>query len=305
MTLGMVAILSASPLSNDKTPFDTPLRSAGEGPTFYMDYASFQGLDSQTYVEFYLQVSYEQLQFIKHKKRFQAAYEIDFTLLDENGNPVENYTNRDAFEVDTYFETQSFQKARVSLMGFTLNSGEYRLRTELTDLETRHASVIATTLQAKNFQSTDLMVSDIQFSQKIVLGENGQPYVKNQRYIEPNAVRNFTHGLSGHFYVYFEIYNLDMKYQAGDQATYSTEFIFSRADGEPVGNLKRDTLKPGPTSAHSLRFALDNFESGDYILRIRIRDNATGQTCETFNSFRVLDIPVSAITEVPMERVSY
>ncbi|NIR52208.1 hypothetical protein GWO43_26795 [candidate division KSB1 bacterium] len=292
LSLWTASSLFALPSSNNST-LDRPIVSKGDGPNFYVDYSNFRGLDKETFVEFYVQVSYDELQFFKHLDRFRAGYDLTLDVLDTNGQVLEKHQNRDVFEVGTYLETQSVQKARVSLVGYTLPPGRYTLRAQLTDIETRHSTNIEETFRAEDFSSPNLMMSDIQFSHNITPAEDGQPYVKNQRYIEPNAVRNFAHGMTEYFYVYFEVYNLKTKYHEKNEGTYQVQFIFGDSEGQRIAQLKRPTEKPGATSAHSLRFRLDHFEAGDYTLTVRITDKATGFTSENSNSFSVLDLPFS------------
>ncbi|MFQ5650402.1 MAG: hypothetical protein ACE5IY_10715 [bacterium] len=268
-----------------------PFESTGEGPVYYVDYASFQGLDNKTYVEFYIQVGYRDLQFYKNGKRFEAGYDLDFALLDEQGKSVESYQTDDRFQVDTFAQTLSRQKARILLLGFTVEPGSYTVKSTLKDRETRKSTRIHQPCSVQNFTSKDLQISDIQLSQKIEPGEDGQPYVKNRRYIEPNAVRIFAHGLAD-IYVYFEIYNLiepDLK----ESTNYLAHFIIKDQDGKQFAHLKRSHPKPGVTSAHSIRLPVSHFLNGRYSLIVRIEDEDTGRVTESSKAFTVLDRPLS------------
>ncbi|MFQ5637285.1 MAG: hypothetical protein ACE5IR_04750 [bacterium] len=293
--LWMASSLPASPVIEKKV-YDISIMSKGAGPKFYLDYACFQGFEKLTYVEFYLQVPYHELQFIKHKKKFKASYEFELKIVDQDNQVIEHKKNYDTFEVGTFTETESLQRARISLLAVTLAPGDYDLEIILLDTETRYNTQVERPFQVKNFQLSNLLISDIQFSQKIKPAEEGQPYVKCGRYIEPIAMRNFGHGTNEYFYVYFEVYNLNTKASDGTDETehvYTTEYIFSDEAGKKIAHLKRDIPKPGPTSAHSLRFGVEKLNSGLYTLQIRILDAATGQTSATSKSFRILEIPVS------------
>ncbi len=296
LTLWMASsALAASPLPGG-SDVHIPIVSTGDGPRFCLDYCNFQGVDNKTYVEFYVQVSYSELQFIKHKDRFKAGYHLKLTILDEFDQVVETQETNDQFQVDSFAETVSTQKARASLMAFTLKPTTYRVKALVRDLETMHATRIEQELQLGDFRAPNLLMSDIQLSSKIEPGEDGQPYVKNSRYILPNASRIFAHGLNESIFIYFEVYNL-LYDQLKPQATYTTRFTFLNGDGEPIASFARTHPKPGPTSAHSMKFPLSYFPNGNYKLIIQTRDDATGQTCESVRDFSVLDWSIALSEE--------
>lgn len=291
LTLMMAPMLYGFPSNPSLSPMTTPLRSMGEGPLFYLDYSNLIGVDNKTFVEFYVQVGYDELQFIKYHDRFQASYDLDVIVYDSENNVIEDYATIDAFEVETFSETQSSNKARISLVGFSFDPGQYRVKALLRDVETQKSSIIEGSFSARSFQSQELMMSDIQLSQNIKPAEDGQPYVKNQRYIEPTAVRIFAHGLSD-IYIYFEIYNLAYTPKTSD-STYTAIFMFYNNKNEKIAQFKRTHMKPGKTSAHSLKVPVEYFMSGEYTLTVRVQDNDTGQSAESSRSFIVFDSSIS------------
>lgn len=269
----------------------TPLKSVGEGPLFYVDYSNLKGIDNKTFVEFYVQIGYDELQFIKYNGRFQASYDLDFVIYDTGDNVIENYTTIDVFEVETFSETRSRDKARISLVAFSFEPGQYRIKALVTDVETQKTSVIEDAFVARSFDSQNLMISDIQLSQKIEPAQEGQPYVKNQRYIEPNAVRIFAHGVSD-IHIYFELYNLAYSPKS-ENSTYTAVFIFHDGKGNKIAQFKRRQVKPGKTVAHSLKVPVEYFTGGTYTLTVHVQDNDTGQTAESSKSFTVVGSSIS------------
>jgi hypothetical protein len=75
-------------------------------------------------------------------------------------------------------------------------------------------------------------------------------------------------------------------------------------DGNQIAQLKRVKEKPGDTCAHSMKFPLPNFKSGEYYVTIRVLDDMSGQVCETSKDFIVLEQPV-AISEVNLDKWLY
>lgn len=287
----VIALFVASTLSGTSgtaknTSYNLPFVSHGEGPQFFLDFSSFQGADERTFVEFYFQVGYGELQFIKHNGRFRAMYDLELSIEDESGKIVEHYKNRDIVDLETYGETQSRTRARVSLAAFTFDPNRYIVKAVLTDVETTHSTQIVEAFEAQPFPSSKTTVSDLQFSQKIEAAREGDPYVKNQRYIEPNPIRAFARSMTDNVCLYFEVYNL--KFGEGcDKSSYTTHFIFQDSSGKTLAKLKRVTDKPGTTSAHSIRFPIEHFVEGEHLLTVQIKDNDTGEIAETTKSFSV------------------
>jgi len=270
---------------NDLEQVSPPFRSEGDGPSFCLDYANFRGVQEFTYVEFYFQVGYRALQFIKHDEGFQADYTLDFQIRDTNGNLIESFQNNDTFEVVTFEATESVDKARVMMISVSLTSGRYQLMAMIRDHETRHVSQVEHWIEVIDFRSSNLQVSDIQFSQKIEKATDG-PFVKNMRYIEPNAHRAFSEERAD-IYLYFEIYNLTY-FDDRDNYFYTCDFLINDADGVKVRKFEQTKRIPGLSSAHSIRVPAGLFSSGTYTLHITVTDQATGKRAETSQTFTVI-----------------
>lgn len=270
-----------------------PYEADGDGPRFYIDYSNFQGVDNLTYTEFYIQVSYNSLQFIKHKKQFQSGYDLEFSVLDEDNQVIESYTNSDVFDVKTFGETESTTKARVSMLAFTFEPGVYWIKAVMIDRETRHSSKLAGKFLASSFKHDDLLISDIQFSQKIELCDEKRPFIKNSRYIEPNVVRLFATG-SADIFIYFEVYNLTHSSKNPNEQ-YTAYFSIVNRKSRELVEFKKTNKTPGLTAAHSLRLSVDQFSGGAYDLTVRVLDEATGNYAQTTKSFTVQNFPVALL----------
>jgi hypothetical protein len=281
-SLTMVLLASATVFAN------SPFKTEGEGPIFYLDYTCSKGLDGSTWVEFYTQVYFAELRFIKSGQGFSATYKLELEILDESREQIEKSFMQDVVEVGSFNETLSETMSRSGLVAFTLEPGEYLIRARLTDLETNNESLSDEVFTVSGFTGNKLMVSSIQLSQKIEPAGDGQ-FVKNHRYIEPLATRAFAPGVSN-ICIYFEVYNLFMC-PAGSETSYVVTFSFFDQGGKKVAQQKRRQVKPGEISTHSMKFPVDFFESGEYTLAILVRDEATGDESETSTSFRVVAPP--------------
>ncbi len=277
------------------SPQQKPLTSKGDGPYFIVDYINFRGKENRTYLEFYVQVQFNELQFIKHASGFRAEYQLTFEILDETGSFVDGRSLRDVADVGTFAETLAMERARTSLFAFTVEPGVYQIKAQITDVETRHSSTVEDLVQTDNYKTRGLTLSDIQFSRKILPATEPDAYVKNKRYIEPNPRRIFAPGIPQNFYAYFEVYNLDHP-RNREKATYTTLYIFRNAKGDTVREIRRTSVKPGLSSAHSVQLPIEQFSGGIYHLTVRIRDDDTAQTSEATSSFTIVKHALSRTT---------
>jgi len=268
----------------------TPFQSSAE-PFYYVDYANFRNADKQTYVEFYLHVAYQDLQFRKDGKGFQAGYNFSLEIWSQDEKLLKQHQMGDIIQVDSYEETIHSELARASLVGYTLAPGRYILRTELRDMETQKSAKIQEYVMVRDFGSDRLQISDIQFSQNITPAADGKPYVKNGRFIQPDAMRTFAYGLSD-VNLYFEVYNLSPSLK-DEPGNYVTHFIFMDEAGEQVSHIRRPHRKPGKMTAQSIKLPVESFPRGRYSVTVKIEDLDTREISEVSGSFSVVDNAIS------------
>lgn len=291
LTLLTVSNLLGAPFHPSESIMESPIYSYGEGPRFYLDYANFKGTENRTLVEFYIDLEYNELQFIYKEGRFSANYDLDLFIYDKEDNVIKSFMNHDVFEVESYAETKSKEKARITPVSFLLEPRLYRLEASVTDLETGKTSKIEKFFFPRNFQSNNLLISDIQLCQKIEPGEPGQPCVKNHRYLEPNVHRTFVPNFND-LYIYFEVYNLEYSKEMTN-STYTAFFIFQNSMSEKIGQFHRQSFKLGTSCANILNIPVENFLSGQYSLTVRVRDDDNGQMAQSSKSFIIVNLPLS------------
>jgi len=286
-------VWGSPPVGQRNTRGAGPLVSSGDGPFFFIDYASFKGEKTgTTVVELYLEVNYDGLQFIKNRASFLAVYDIDLSIANADDQLVAGYTARDSVTVATYKETKSSGRSRVLQLNFFLMPGQYSLQTKISDLETQHTSMIKSQLSVRDFLSPRLQISEIQLSRKIHVSQMESPFVKNNQYIEPNVSRRFAAGMED-IYAYFEIYNLNH-----DSTHYSVSYTIYNRRKKVVFETDRSHSKSTQTLAHTLRFPSAQFPEGVYRLAIRIQDSATGEVAELSRSFYVWDSKKAVVTNL-------
>ena len=259
--------------------------SAGNSPVFFIDDVTFLGAEQKALVQFYFQMNYSELYFVRDGEQFRAAYDLEIWVYDEMGKMSDNQIYRDIFRVPTYEETQTANIARISRYSISLEPGDYWILALITDRETGRQSQITQAFTARNFQKTGLTVSDMYLSQTVLPAQAGQPFVTEQWYIEPNLANAFTRD-NPNFYIYLEMYNLPALQEK--PARFFTDLIFYNNAGTEIARFPRQVFAEGTTVGAMMKFSSRWCSPGDYTLTVQVRDPDSGNTVETTKSFRIV-----------------
>jgi len=268
--------------------------TATEKP-FGVDFANFVGAHGQTFIEFYIQISYDRLSFIRDGKTFRAAYDIDFYIEDAAGNLLQTQSALDEISAANYDETTRPDKSRVTLLSAGLRPGNYRWRAVITDRENAKNYTTISKFSVRDFSGQNLAVSDLQFSRNIQVDSSQSVFVKHNRRIEPNVSRAYGQFV-GQLFVYYEIYNLaEPRAATRDSAflqtaaadSFQTLYIIRNEMGEEVKQLWKFSRKPGTSCVQSVVLPIADLKSGHYTLTARIFDNANGCYAESSSRFAV------------------
>jgi GWxTD domain-containing protein len=291
--------------ARDKTKKNWPrLAEAVEARPFEVDYINFIAQHNLTFVEFYVQTSYNRLSFTSAGKIYQAVCDIDLYIEDLNGNLLQAQSARDTVKAFTYAETGAATNYRVSLFSFYLRPGDYRLRAMVTDKETGKASEVAEEFSVRDFSGKRLMVSDLQFSRRIQVDSSASPFVKHNRRIEPNAMHLYGQ-FASQLFIYYEIYNLAEPFgvdptRAAAAATLDDSaasiaaidsfracYIIRGETGDEIKQLWKSKRKPGNSCVQSVMLPISDLKSGQYTLTVRVFDNGNGGYAEVSGRFTV------------------
>ncbi len=288
----VAALAPAAPGDDDRKNLS---RFAGpvEVRSFDVDHINFIAQHNLTFVEFYVQTSYDRLSFTRAGKIYQALYDIDFYIEDLDGNLLQSQSARDTVKAFTYAETGSANNHRVTLFNFCLRPGNYRWRAMMTDRENGKTSEAAQQFVARDFSGPGLALSDLQFSRHIQVDSSANPFVKHNRRIEPNA-KHLYGQFASQLFVYYEIYNLTDPFAAtaangGDAAadSFRTLFLIRNEQGDEIKQLWKANRKPGNSCVQSIMLPIADLKSGHYTLTVRVFDNQNGASAEISGRFTV------------------
>ena len=175
-------------------------RPAPDVPDFYLDAISFQSTDSiQTRIDVYVQVPYDVLRFISGDSVFIARYEITIDVLGAEGNQVLEKVWNEEVHATGFEQTQSKTGYSLTQRSITVAPGNYVLRTQMREMESRKLSVQLKKIIVHDCSQPVLSMSDIMLVNRVT-EEAGRTH------IVPNISGNLYNVPDG-FFLFFELYS--------------------------------------------------------------------------------------------------
>ncbi|NBC15866.1 MAG: GWxTD domain-containing protein [Bacteroidetes bacterium] len=253
-------------------------------PEFEVSAVSVRGdaPEGLTRVDIYTKVPYARLQFLNTANGFTATYEVtaEVFALDDQGRP-EGLTTTSIWEsrvvVGTFVATQSDQFFDRTLHSIDLAPGRYTLQVKLEDQDTNEAFVREVPIRVRDLSGA-VAISDL-----MLLDE----YDEATNTISPSVdsrVGTDQFGLNIFYEVYAdrprtvqvtrEVLNMDRVsgLLPGNEAT-----VGRVAEGPPVHRVTEETDLQAGTNQTIVELAIEDFEVGDYLVRVRV-DDASGRT---------------------------
>lgn len=167
-------------------------------PHFYFDALNFKADQDKSRLDFYFQVPYAEIQFIKTGNEFRGSYEVSLQLIDDDGNPAleETWNNRPTCQ--SFDETNSRTIYSSSERQFLVKPGLYTLQVAVTDSETKKSFIAKRSLVARDYSDSTESLSDIMLLKSSSVSEGKRTIVPN---IEGNVISQ-----SNSFSVFYEVY---------------------------------------------------------------------------------------------------
>ncbi|OIP60374.1 MAG: hypothetical protein AUK34_06535 [Ignavibacteria bacterium CG2_30_36_16] len=172
---------------------------------YYQDFLNFAGEKSiQTRVDVFIQVPYNEIQFVKTEKGFAAGYSVTISVFNEDKSTLlSEKTFNEKIEIKNFEQTISGSNFNLSLRSFNLSSGTYLIRTEIEDKDSRKTSSSENKFEVRDFTGSS-GISDMMLVAK-------KTVVDGSNKILPNVSRNVLTKKEG-IPLFFEVY----KNQPGD-----------------------------------------------------------------------------------------
>lgn len=150
---------------------------------YYQDFISFKGNNNKSRLDFYIQVPYNAVQFVKTGQGFEASYQITVSVFDEGSTKLitEKIWNEKIVAIS--FElTSSPENYNLGSRSFDLTPGVYTIKTSLLDKDSKNEYNSENKVVVKRF--------DISPSMSDAMLISGRTMVEGKSKIIPNVSRN-------------------------------------------------------------------------------------------------------------------
>jgi GWxTD domain-containing protein len=178
---------------------ESTIKKSGIVPIFYYDALNYRSTQpGKTRLDFYFEVPYKSIQFVKSEDGFTAHYSITVSVFDESNEKLisEKTWNEKMFAKD--FETTLQDNYYLSTKSFDLVPNNYSIRCEVEDNESKKNYIHNDKITVKDL-SKPLSVSDLMLIDRQIEVEGKTRYI-------PNITRNVANQSEG-LKVYFEVYS--------------------------------------------------------------------------------------------------
>ena len=250
---------------------------------YYQDFISFKG-DKKARLDFYVQVPYNAVQFVKTGQGFEAAYTMTVSVFDEEKkNLITEKIWNEKIVAISFELTSSPDNFNLGSRSFELSPGVYSIKTSLFDKD------------SKNEYSSENIVVVKQFTQVPALSDvmliSGRTVIEGTSKIIPNVSRNVVSDRDP-LSMFFEIYsdtstNLLINYEIIDEKETQ---VFNKSE--------QVSLKKGTNQIfHNVDSLM--LDLGKNLLKITLKDSAGKVYDTSVKSFmsRWVGVPI-ALTDL-------
>ncbi|MDP8207403.1 MAG: GWxTD domain-containing protein [Candidatus Electryonea clarkiae] len=282
-------IVSLIPITGSAQPAssrDDYLNDIG-APIFHLDAITLLAEDpGVTSLVVYIEIVYDNLQFLRSPRGFEASYEVDVSVLvgsEESAPRFANKITRETVVSHNYNETNARDRYAVSVIFFDVPPGTYKLLATLTDLESKLKSDAEKTLVVPSYKLSGLHLGDILLSKKVKLSED------NNFEITPN-VNHLVQFSERPVYLYYEVYPEDA----------DTLGVYSRIlnqQGEVVREKRFLLLSVKPITRDFVVFDVNKLPYGKYVIEHQVSYDGKKVLKGTFFTIQAAGIP-SAVQDL-------
>lgn len=233
---------------------------------FHVDCASFK-TDQEDVVrlEVYYKVFNKYLAFEHLEGRFQAVYEVTFTIFDNKNRQTDGYNRRIDFNVPTYEKTLSDDDFRTSAANFKIKPGKYKIECRLDDMAAGKSVEKTIKFNVRDFNKKYSSVSDIEFVYAVDSASPGSPFNKEDWTIVPSVIRSYGGDSIAPMVYYYEIYRGKDK---RDKVFIETRILNQKLDAVYFDSLTAEFTDE--TIRQIRHINLRGISSGQYFLDVTL-----------------------------------
>lgn len=246
-----------------------------------LDYAFYQGKNSNQYLEIYVSVFQNNLQYAPFEGKYRAEYSLNTQIL--KGDSILNQQSQKTQSVIDSLPEIKIDKQFVSLFLFELPKDEYETKVIIVDENSGKIGEYLLKLEQEPISPDSLAISDIELANKISKEVQNSEFNKNTLCVIPNPSNTYS-VIMPVLYYYAEIYNL--KFSNEMPGEYVVRTYISNTNGEIVREISSKThKKPGQSAVIVDGFNIVTLKGDVYHLNLEITDKQTNQTINQSKRF--------------------
>ncbi|MFA7287952.1 MAG: GWxTD domain-containing protein [Melioribacteraceae bacterium] len=268
---------------NAQVEYSRDSQFLGSAPFFSIDAASYKSSkEGKTRVDFFIQVPYANIQFVKKGSEFLASYSITLTFYSEDKSRIMFESIwKEKLSSDSFEETNSNNNYNLSYKFFDLTPGKYNLKCTVEDSDSRKSSNRDFPLNVREITDS-LDLSDLLLVTDVIKDSLGESIV-------PNVARMVTNKTS-ELSVYLEIYSNK------NQLAYIDFTMKDIKNGKNFNQLSPQELNKGINKViHT--FNKTDFSVGDYSIIALLKNSEWKEIKSTEKRFisKIFGVPSGII----------
>jgi GWxTD domain-containing protein len=248
-----------------------------------VDYAFFEGTDSNNYLEIYISLFQSNLSYVNEEENYRAKYELSISLVDTDSVAYERSKITESV-IDSLSLIKE-EKQFISIFKFEIPNSDYHGKILFRDLNSGGTSEYFLEISDREFDSDEIMLSDIELASHISQEVPNSDFNKNTLCVLPNPSSTYT-VINPLLYYYVEVYNL--KYDPQSPGEYSIRNYISDMDGNVVKNFpEKSRKKVGESMVIVDGFNIVTLPEDIYYLNVEVQDQQTTQSFKKTKKFNL------------------
>jgi len=228
-------------------------------PEFYYEIVNVNSAEpGMSRLNLYIEIPYDELQFLKLENIYEAKYEISVVIFDDDGDQIDGKIWQETIQVDRYDLTNSRKHYGFTHASFHLKPNEYRISIGLMDMDSKKTSNRKSVFKLKDFQKEDLSLSDVTLTDEIGTDSLGV------RSIHPQ-VADQIRATGTELYCYFEIYS-----KLENQADFKIHYQVKDYKGQSIEEQEYVRKKEDSRTMEFFRINKNKLTHGKYLIELEV-----------------------------------
>jgi len=241
----------------------------------------------------FIQIAYDDLQFVKADTGYQAEYEVTVSINDKDGEQAEGKIWSELILVNEYEQTNERAKYSFTTASFHVPPEKYEVIIHLMDKDSKITSVKKREIEVRDFSRKKLNVSDITLVSNLTIDSLG---IKS---IRPLISSNIHESLEKLF-AYFEIYSQE------DVAEFEVSYEVKFYNGKKIAQDKFKISKKDERTMYAVTLDAKNMSSGKYTLFLKVKDGSHSMSVDKTFFLRWRGLPHSVFDlDAAIEQMKY